>query len=240
MRKNETMAHFPKTALVLVAVLAAFPLVRVPAVAKPPAAAAGEARYSLPKGLSYLEQGLFAEARVVFSHLAAEGDAKAMYHLGAMSHSGLGGEENLEHAIAWYREAAQRKVPEAQLALGSLLYKGKGTAKDLNQALKLFKAAAEAGLLAAQYNLAMMHTAGLAHSKEYGAQEDKPRAYKWFAIVLAQLADDAEATANVKEGLTFLKKDMNASEIELGRAMAENWMKANAHVMKTPAKGDGK
>ena len=68
-----------------------------------------------------------------------------------------------------------------------------------------------------------MHAAGLAHSKEYGADEDRPRAYKWFTIVLAQL-DEGEQRAAVEEGFAVLKNEMTYEEIAHGKALATAWL----------------
>ncbi len=150
-----------------------------------------------------------------------------MYHLGALHYVGLGGPEDLKQAAFWYDQAAEAGVPEAKLALGSMLFNGKGVAKNFTEALRLFSEAAEAGLIAAQYNLALMHAAGLAHSKEYGADEDRPRAYKWFTIVLAQL-DEGDERAAVEEGFTVLKNEMTYEEIAQGKALATAWLDSHA------------
>ncbi len=178
---------------------------------------------TLHDAVALVHAGKGAEARSAFAELANAGNVEALYHLGALNHAGIGGEEDLQQAAYWYTLAADAGVPEAQLALGSLLYKGKGVQKDLARALVLFNEAAEKGLIAAQYNLAMMHTAGLAHTKEYNADEDKPRAYMWFTVVLAQLEDE-EAKANVTVGLDFVAKEMTPWEIEQGKEMAAAWL----------------
>lgn len=164
-----------------------------------------------------------AEARAAFGGLAEAGNVEALYHLGALHHSGIGGKQDLEQAIYWYNEASEAGVMEAKLALGSLLFKGKGTPKDLARALALFTEAAEAGLLAAQYNLGLMHAAGLAHTKDYNADEDRPRAVKWLTIVRARV-DDPQERAKIKEEIEFLAQDMMPFEVEQGEEMAEQWL----------------
>ncbi len=195
-------------------------------------AGATQAESAIEDGVTLIHQGRTDEARAVFFELAEDGNAEAMYHLGALHHSGLGGPEDLKQAIVWYRKASMAGVPEAKLALGSLLFNGKGTAKNFSEALTLFSEAAEAGLIAAQYNLALMHAAGLAHSKEYGADEDRPRAYKWFTIVLAQLDEGAERSA-VEEGFAVLKNEMTYEEIAQGKALATAWL--DSHPIKESA-----
>ena len=195
-------------------------------------AGAAQAQSTIEDGVALIHEGRADEARGVFFEMAEDGNAEAMYHLGALHHSGLGGPEDLKQAIVWYRKASMAGVPEAKLALGSLLFNGKGTAKNFSEALTLFSEAAEAGLIAAQYNLALMHAAGLAHSKEYGADEDRPRAYKWFTIVLAQLDDGAERAA-VEEGFAVLKNEMTYEEIAQGRALATAWL--DSHPTKESA-----
>ena len=195
-------------------------------------AGATQAQSSIQNGIDLVQQGRAADARTLFLEMAEDGNAEAMYHLGALHHSGLGGPEDLKQAIGWYRKASMAGVPEAKLALGSLLFNGKGTAKNFSEALTLFSEAAESGLIAAQYNLALMHAAGLAHSKEYGADEDRPRAYKWFTIVLAQLDEGAER-AMVEEGFAVLKGEMTYEEIAQGKALATAWL--DSHPIKESA-----
>ena len=166
-----------------------------------------------------------------FMGLAQEGNPHAMYHLGAIYHSGMLGEPELSKATPWYQQAADAGVLEAQFALGSLYYKGKGVPKDLGQALHYFSAAAEAGLLAAQYNLAMMHTAGLAHSKEYNADQDRQRAYKWFTVVLARIDPEAD-TSQIHDALKLLGEEMTTIEVDQGQKMADEWLAANPEVSK--------
>ena len=190
-------------------------------------AGAAQAQSAIQNGIALVQDGRVAEARTLFLEMAEGGNAEAMYHLGALHHSGLGGPEDLKQAIGWYRKASVAGVPEAKLALGSLLFNGKGTAKNFTEALTLFSEAAEAGLIAAQYNLALMHAAGLAHSKEYGADEDKPRAYKWFTIVLVQLRESEERAA-VEEGFAVLKNEMTYEEIAHGKALATAWLDGHA------------
>ncbi len=166
-----------------------------------------------------------------FLELAKAGNPHAMYHLGAINHSGMLGGEDLSKALPWYQQAADAGVVEAQFALGSLYYKGKGVQKDLAKALNLFTAAADAGLLAAQYNLAMMHTAGLAHTKDYNADEDRPRAYKWFMIVKARL-DPSVDRSSIDSALELLREEMTSIEVANGKEMADKWLAANPEVKK--------
>ena len=112
-----------------------------------------------------------------------------------------------------------------------MYYKGKGVPKDLGRALRYFSSAAESGLLAAQYNLAMMHTAGLAHSKEYNADQDRQRAYKWFTVVLARIEPDAD-TSQIHDAMKLLGEEMTTIEIDQGKKMAEEWLAANPVVSK--------
>jgi len=190
------------------------------------------AQPSLSEGLDMVRDGKFGEAREIFAQLATAGEPEAMYHLAAMNHSGAGGGADIAEAVHWYQEAAKAGVAEAKFALGSLYYKGKGVPEDLARALVLFTDAAEAGVMAAQYNLAMMHASGFAHTEDYGAQEDKPRAFKWFTIVLGRL-DDPDDRAVVEENFAFLKKQMEADEIAAGEALVDEWLSAHSEVETT-------
>lgn len=181
------------------------------------------AQSTVAQALDLVRDGQYDAAHDIFIQLASTGDGEAMYHLGAMNHSGLGGSGNMEQAVHWYVQAVKAGHAEAKFALGSLYYKGKGVPEDLARALALFTDAADAGVLAAQYNLAMMHASGLAHTEDYGAEEDKPRAYKWFTIVLAQL-DDPDDRAVVEENFAFLRKQMESDEVAAGQELVDAWL----------------
>lgn len=217
-----------KLALMSLAVIAA---VSITGVGKSVAANLDAPDENITAAVQLIRNGNVQDGYASFLKLAKAGNPHAMYHLGAINHSGILGEPDLDKAVPWYKQSADAGVLEAQFALGSLYYKGKGVSKDLSQALIYFTAAADAGLLAAQYNLAMMHTAGLAHTKNYNADEDRPRAYKWFTIVLARL-DPSQDRSPIDDAMELLREEMTSIEIANGEKMAEDWLAANPEVKK--------
>src|SRR5688572_21568525 len=56
-------------------------------------------------------------------------------------------------AVARYRGAAEKGVPDAQYKLGEAYYDGQGVPQDRQQALRWFRAAADQGHAEAQYTL---------------------------------------------------------------------------------------
>lgn len=191
--------------------------------ASPSFASDGADAHTIDDAVKLVLAGQVNEAKATFEALATAGNPVAYYHLGALHHAGIGGEADIKKAIFYYDKASDEGVMEAKLALGAILYKGTAVPQDLARALTLFTEAAEAGLIWAQYNLAMMHTAGLAHTKEHNANEDKPRAYMWFSVVIHRL-DDENLRAEVKDGLAFLAADMTPWEINKGQEMAAQWI----------------
>lgn len=183
-----------------------------------PAAAGG-----VEQALARLQAGDVAAAQDRLAELAEGGDAQAMYHLGAVQHTGLAGAVDMDAAVGWYRRAAEAGSAAAQLALGALYHKGKGVPQDQGLALEYMRQAARAGSTAAQYNLAMMHAAGLAHAQEYGAQEDLSRAYMWFSVVLRQL-NVAEDRAAVEANLEFVREQMDAGELRRGEVLLQQYL----------------
>ncbi|MBK8857399.1 MAG: SEL1-like repeat protein [Opitutaceae bacterium] len=70
--------------------------------------------------------------------------------------NGVGTEQDYFEAAIWFRQAAERNVPEAQYNLGLAYELGRGLTKDEALAVKWYRAASDQGYARARYNLGLM------------------------------------------------------------------------------------
>jgi localization factor PodJL len=106
---------------------------------------------------------------------AREGDALALFELGARYTEGRGVETDLTQAALWYRDAAENGFAPAQYRLGNFYEKGSGVERDTAEARRWYEAAAEQGNASAMHNLAVMHASG-----GEGVAPDYEVAADWF------------------------------------------------------------
>ncbi len=85
-------------------------------------------------GLRAYDAGDYAAAYVVWSDLAAAGDADAEAAIAGLYLQGLGVGESAAQAVAWYRRAAKRGLMAAQMNLGDMYAAGRGVKRDLVKA----------------------------------------------------------------------------------------------------------
>ena len=78
--------------------------------------------------------------------LAAEGDAKAQFNLGAMYADGQGLPQDDSEAVRWYRRAADQGYAAAQYNLGGAYVNGRGVPQDYGEAVRWYRHAADQGL----------------------------------------------------------------------------------------------
>ena len=119
--------------------------------------------------------------------LAAKGDMRAQYNLGASYQSGLGVKTDLPVAAAWYRKAANQGYPSAEINLGEMYRTGQGVAKDPAEARLWLGKAAALNIVKAQHDL------GLAYLGTDGGSTDYAKAMAWFR----KAADQGFAPAQV-------------------------------------------
>jgi TPR repeat protein len=106
--------------------------------------------------------------------LANKGDAEAQYHVGMMHNNGIGTEQDLRQAFAWFQKAAASSDPLGAYKLGCY-YDGQGAgivALDENEALKYKLVAARAGYALAQHDVALL----------YDRQGNPEEALKWWKL----------------------------------------------------------
>lgn len=118
---------------------------------------------ALPAAIKDLETQAFA------------GVPEAQHDLAAIYTAGRGGvAQNFEKAAAWFREAGDQKIANADYNLGVLYHQGLGVEKDLDRALYWYREAAKLGHPEAQYNL------GIAHIEGIGTEYNAPLAAAFF------------------------------------------------------------
>lgn len=109
-------------------------------------------------GLAAYDAGQLRDAYEEWLPLAEAGDLRAQVALaGLLQVGGRGMDRDLPAAAAWYRRAAERGDPVAQMNLGDLYAEGQGVERDLVQAVAWLSLAAEQGRLwAAQRRTALV------------------------------------------------------------------------------------
>lgn len=106
--------------------------------------------------------------------LADKGDAEAQYHAGMMNNNGIGTQQDLRQAFAWFQKAAAADHPLGAYKLGCY-YDGQGVgivALDEKEALKYKLVAAKAGYALAQHDVAIL----------YDQQGNPEEALKWWKL----------------------------------------------------------
>jgi TPR repeat protein len=91
-------------------------------------------------------------ARELFAKAAVQGHAGAMFALGVLAAGNPDGADRAS-AQGWFRQAAKRGHPYAQLMLGRYLAHGLAGAADLAEAQRLLMAAQTAGVTQARLEL---------------------------------------------------------------------------------------
>jgi uncharacterized protein len=159
----------------------------------------------------------FKKAFDIVSHLAGNGNAEALYLLGALYEEGKGVEKDNAEALKWITLSATLGYVQAEYLIGIRYMIGKdGFEKDIEEAVRWFKKAAEKGYLNAQHSLGMMYYLG------QGEPKDLVKAYKWLALAGEKGYRMAEKTKNEIEGT------MPPEQIAEARTLAKQWREEHA------------
>ena len=169
----------------------------------------GPARADYATGAKAFRAKDYAAALAAWQPLADEGHLRAQFGLGVIyEEGGVGIEPDLDKAAAWYREAAEQGLADAQFNLGNLYRTGRGVAKDPRRAVVWYLKAAMQGMPTAQFNLALSYDTGV------GAAQNHAVAAKWYRRAARQ--GDAEAML----GLATLYRQGLGVDRDRGSAMA--------------------
>jgi localization factor PodJL len=109
------------------------------------------------------------------SKAASEGDALALFEIGARYTDGRGVATDLKEAARWYELSATRGFAPAEYRLANLFEKGQGVERDPARARALYESAARKGNASAMHNLAVLLATGIAT-----AEPDFDAAAQWF------------------------------------------------------------
>ena len=156
--------------------------------------------------------------------LAEQGDAQHQYLTAECYEKGQGVAQNYQHALNWYKKAAQQRHVQAQFALGSLYKTGrdKTILVDGHRASFWFRRAAMQQYAPAQYELG--------HLYHYGAQnfeKDIQKAIIWYE----RAAQNNHIVAQYDLGLLYylgneIKQDRKQSLFWLKKAADKNHVQA--------------
>lgn len=133
---------------------------------------------------------------------ARAGHAPSQYQLGGMLAEGRGVVRNQREAVAWYTQAAEQGLADAQQALGFMLVNGGiGVTRDVPEGLRWLYAAAQQGqpLAISWYRQGAesgyppaQYTLGLLHAKGQGVAKDDQAALSWYRKAAEQGWPDAQ------------------------------------------------
>jgi localization factor PodJL len=185
---------------------------------------------------------------------ALEGNAAALFEIGARYADGKGMPRDPRLAARWFEQAAATGHGPSQYRLASLYREGKGVPKDSTLAFQWFDRAAAQGHVLAMHNAAVLLAEGVHGAPDYagaalwfkrsaeygikdsqfnvailfarglGVNQDLGESYRWFAI--AALQGDQDAAKKRDDLAARLSKDQLAREMERVKAFKPN--KANA------------
>ena len=129
-------------------------------------------------------------------------------NLGELYAEGVGVPRDDTMALHWFRLAAAKGDPEAQLSLGLLHAEGRGVTRDYAVAMDWFRLSAMQGNAEAQANIGHLHRAG------YGVARNYVLAYAWYGVAAASGFEmGPELRESVAEYLT-------PAQLEQGRSTA--------------------
>lgn len=115
---------------------------------------------------AYLEKD-YATARMKYEEAAADGNARAMYHLAVMYAQGQGVEQCYAKAAGLLDRSAALGLEDARLMLGLFCLYGDGVPRDQIRGAALIAAAAENGNDTAMYYLGNLYAAGLGVERDF-------------------------------------------------------------------------
>ncbi len=196
-----------------------------------------------------------ARSRLAFEAAAERGDASAMNHMGVIYARGLGVDQDLVKASAWYGRAAANGNAIAMGNLAALYANGWGVTKDTDKSLEWYRRSAAAGYAKAMLQL------GLAYSAGTGVEKNLTKAREWFEKAAAK--NEAASIRNLgiiyRDGLgvdvdfaksrTWFERAAALGDASAmtrlgifyhkGQGVAVDYVKARSWYELAAAKGDG-
>ena len=111
---------------------------------------------------------------------AAQGNRDAAYQVGTAYWQGKTVPQDMEQAVHWWTEAAEKGHPIAQFLLGSAYHDGNGIAKDARKSVQWYRKSARQSYPPAQYYL------GQSLFNGEGIKADTAQAISWWKKAASQ------------------------------------------------------
>lgn len=137
--------------------------------------------------LAHFEKTTCPQKIDLYRHLAAKGDAWAMFRLGSSYAKGIGVQQSDTEALHWWQQAANLNHPDAYLALGMMYSDGMAFAPDYRIAFTWFSKSAELNVAEAQFQLGGLYRKGL------GVEKNVKLAVEWYRKAAKQGHEGAKA-----------------------------------------------
>lgn len=118
------------------------------------------ARFRYELGRALLAAGKVDEAKKAIREAADKGHVRAVFELGYLASSGIGGTVDPKKANSFYAEASDKGDPYGMTAWGRALFNGLGVARDTGKGLDLLLKGAAMGHTYAMNDLAAIFTEG--------------------------------------------------------------------------------
>ena len=139
----------------------------------------------LEEGTAAYQHKDYAQAFVLLTPLAEQGDHEAQFLLGEMYRKGEGMVKSAEEALPLLTQAAEAGHVRAQLALAQMLESGEGMEQNEDMALQWLTRAAESGDAEGELQLGL-------HYIRVEAHRDFDQAAKWMRLAAGQNEPEAQ------------------------------------------------
>ena len=165
------------------------------------------------EGQDIYQRGLYLEAIEYWKKAAAAGDAGSAYRLSEEYFDAKIVGRDIELAIRYLMQAAEKDEPRALTDLASMYDYGTGVAQDRARAAELYLRAAKLGMPAAMFNIASMLETG------EGVAQDKIEAYKFYL-----LSRELGFALFARKALEELGTEMSPEPVAAAESRADNFI----------------
>jgi TPR repeat protein len=161
------------------------------------------------QGISAFNAGAFDTALQKLEPLAKAGNPEAAYWTGRMYEDGLGVKKDVDKAIDYYTQSAEKGWQNAKLRLGEIYFHGTEVLQDFAKAHKWLERAAFDGISLAQRDLGTLYANG------WGTQKDPVWAYVWYEFAARQGDYEAQKMRD------SLLRAMTADQVAEGQRLTQ-------------------
>ncbi|MEC7163639.1 MAG: tetratricopeptide repeat protein [Pseudomonadota bacterium] len=165
------------------------------------------------EGQDIYQRGIYLEAIEYWKKAAAAGDAGSAYRLSEEYFDAKTVGRDIESAIRYLMQTADKDDPRALPDLVSMYDYGTGMPQDRKRAAELYLRAAKLGMPAAMFNIASMLETG------EGVAQDKIEAYKFYL-----LSRDLGFAPFARKALEELGNMMSPEQVAAAESRADNFI----------------